>query len=450
MICRSTFSHAEDQPEGACMSAIDSFYDTIFNEEEDARVCTDIPEAACTNVPTNFARILASSTASSLADELANGKTVLPWLMAAIGASPVWTGLIVPIRESISLAPQLFIAGALRKQPRRKYAWVTGAFIQAAALLGIATIGFLLRRPSAGPLVIALLLVFSLARGVTSVSSKDVIGKTIPKKRRGRLTGVKAALAGAITLGIGLGVTGLTREGASPGAIASLIVGAAGLWLIAGTTFLTVREEPGATEGGGNAITEAVRRLSILTTDKPFRRFVLTRALFVSTALAGPYYVLLANDYSGERSMLGVFMIASGLAAALSSVIWGAFSDRSSRGVLGVAAGSASALGILMFVADLTGLLPAFPWVAPAGFFLLSIAHAGVRIGRKTYVLDLAGGQKRTDYVAVGNTVIGAVLLVGSLVGALAGVIGSSGILLVLGILGLIGVGLSRALPEVE
>lgn len=40
-------------------------------------------------------------------------------------------------------------------------------------------------------------------------------------------------------------------------------------------------------------------------------------------------------------------------------------------------------------------------------YFVLSVAHSGVRIGRQTYLVDMAGGVKRTDYVSVSNSLIG-------------------------------------------
>jgi hypothetical protein len=432
------------------VSFIDRIYYTVFQEDEDARVCTDIPEGACSNVPRNFARVLASSTATSLADEMANAKTVLPWLLSGIGASAFWTGFLVPVRESMSLLPQLFIAGAIRRMARRKNAWIVGGILQALALAGIAATAFFLRGSWTGAVVIGLLLVYSLARGLTSISSKDVIGKTIPKKRRGRLTGAKSAVAGVLTLGLGFGVVRLVGEDAAPEVIAALVIGAAALWLIASGIFAFVEEEPGATEGGKNGFPEAMKRLAVLKTDRAFRRFVLTRSLFVSTALAGPYYVILAREYGSGGTLLGFFIVASGLASAISSLIWGAFADKSSRNVLMLAAAIASALGVAMFALDRTGALQAAPWIAPIAFLLLSISHAGVRIGRKTFVLDLAGGQKRTDYVAVGNTVIGIVLLVSSLVGTLSGLIGPSGVLLVLAGFGFLGVILGFGLPQVE
>ena len=65
-------------------------------------------------------------------------------------------------------------------------------------------------------------------------------------------------------------------------------------------------------------------------------------------------------------------------------------------------------------------------WFYPLAFFGLGLAHAGVRLGRKTYMVDMAEGNRRTDYVAVSNSVIGALLLVSGVIGGVAaGLVGS-------------------------
>ena len=80
----------------------------------------------------------------------------------------------------------------------------------------------------------------------------------------------------------------------------------------------------------------------------------------------------------------------------------------------------------------------------------MSVAHDGVRVGRKTYIVDLAGGNRRTDYVAVSNSVIGIVLLLVGLAGLLAQALSVSGVVLLLSIFGLLGAWLSLRLVETE
>ena len=71
-------------------------------DEEDARVCRDISEEACREVPRNFFLLIGSSFLTQLGDAVANPKTTLTWLMSALGAPVALTGLLVPVRESPS------------------------------------------------------------------------------------------------------------------------------------------------------------------------------------------------------------------------------------------------------------------------------------------------------------------------------------------------------------
>jgi hypothetical protein len=71
-----------------------------------------------------------------------------------------------------------------------------------------------------------------------------------------------------------------------------------------------------------------------------------------------------------------------------------------------------------------------------------------VRVGRKTYVVDIAEGNERTDYVAVSNTAIGFILLFTGLLGALGAVFSVPMVVLMLSLLGLAGVAMGYRLPE--
>ncbi|MHC5005465.1 MAG: MFS transporter [Planctomycetota bacterium] len=411
---------------------------------------TDAPGDAHRADPRNVAVLVTSSALTKIGDELANPKTVLAWLLPFVGAPSFLVGLLVPIRESGSLLPQPIIAGFIRRMARRKPAWLLGALVQCAAVVAIGLAATTLTGAAAGWTIIGGLVVFSLARGICSIASKDILGKTVPKTRRGRVTGLAASVAGLAATGAGLWLTGVGEI--EPATYGWLVVAAGLTWLVAAGVFSLLDEARGETAEGGNALLDAWRRLGLLRTDRRFRRFVMTRALLVSTALAAPYYVLLAQEAGGARaSQLGLFVVASSLARSLSSVIWGRLADVSSRNVLVAAATMASALGVATFIVDRAApQLMAATWACPAAFFLLGVAHAGVRLGRKTYVVDMAAGNRRTDYVAVSNAVIGAVLLLTGSLGALSTFLAPSSILLVLAVLGLAGAVLGRTLPEVE
>lgn len=430
------------------VNTADQLYALIANEE-DARACKDIPEDACREVPRNFFLILGSLVLTKLGDLLISPKTVLAWLLTALGAAGL-VGWLVPIREAGSMIPQLVIGAWVRKKPVRKWFWVLGSLGQAASVTGMAASVWFLEGYPAGYGVIAALIVFSLSRGFCSVAMKDVQGKCIPKARRGRLSGLASTLGGAATVGLTI-LLFWDRGDPSVLFYTILLLLAAGLWLIASALFAVVDEYQGETGGGGNAMGEAVASLSLLRDDKPFRHFVITRALLLCSALASPYFVVLAQQQSDNGWLLGVFLLASSLASSVSASVWGWMADKSSRQVMirGAAIATLVCLGIGI-TNIVTGDGKMSIWFYPVAFFLLSIAHAGVRLGRKTYLVDMAGGNKRTDYNAVSNTVIGVLLLVAGGLSVVASLISTGAVITMLGLMGLTGTLCALKLREVE
>lgn len=429
---------------------METLYDWLANDG-DERVCEGISEQACRETPGNFFRTLVANTLTSVGDRLASAKTTLPWLLSYL-AAPGWCiSLLVPIRESGSMLPQLAIGALVRRRPIRKGVWVAGSVLQGLALAGMAGASLVLHGLPAGLTLIALLILFSLARGACSVAYKDVLGKTIPKTRRGRLSGWISAIAGSSSMLIGAGLAWyMAREEAL--AYVAILGGGALLWFAAAAAYATIVEYPGETGGGMEGLRGSFRRLAFLRDDLPFRRFVIARALAMGSGLAAPFYVMLAREDLGEAAgFLGVFIAVEGLAALVSAPLWGYFSDRSARLVFAAACGLASLLSLSVAVWSLLDFSPAAArWFYPVAFFGLGIAHSGVRLGRKTYLVDLAEGNRRTDYVAVSNTVIGALLLASGLIGAAAAAFSAEAAILLLALAGLTGAALSLTWKEVH
>ncbi len=411
--------------------------------EEDARVCKDIPDSACADQPRNFFTYLVANFLNKISDELVSSRLTLPWLFSLLGVPASFTGFLVPIRESSVLLPQLFVAARVRAMPQRKVVWLVGAAASAISLFIMGLVAIFTSGVTAGWLILSSLIIYSLARGLCSVSAKDVVGKTISKTRRGRLMGYSASLAGLGTLAIGLMLQGEAIAARNEFVLYAFIFGAALLWLLAFWSFRNIIEPDGATEGGGNAITEAFRSLRILIDDRPFQHYVISRALLLSVALVVPFYVLLVQQHlQGGISILGWLIIANGLAGALSAPLVGRYADSNSRAVMVVSAMLCGTIGVLTFAASTLagGLAFGLP-LAVAVFFLVNLAHGAVRLGRKVYLIDMANQQNRSQYVAVSNTVIGFVMLLGGLAGVLADIFNVQFVILVLSIMA-IGAGL--------
>jgi len=430
---------------------LEDLYNRITGDE-DARVCKDIPEEACNDQPHNFFAYLGANLLGKVADEIASAKLVIPWIFGTLGVPATFTGFLVPIREAGVLLPQLAVAAAVRRLAIRKGVWLVGAVLSALSLFGMAAAAVTLEGIAAGGAIVLMLVLFSLARGLCSVSAKDVLGKTVSKSRRGVLMGWSASLSGIVILAVGLWFGAADLQAAGVRLFGALLIAGGVMWILAALIFATIKEQPGATEGGGNALSVALEQLQLIVVDEPFRRFLIARALLLSVALAPPFYVLLAQQYAGTSLMgLGALIIANGLATSLSSPFWGYLGDRSCRTLMAGAAAGTGLLGLATFTAATRD----WGWItSELGlaliFLALNVMHGGVRLGRKVYLVDMADSTKRAAYVAVSNTLIGVLMLAGGLIGLIGDWLGTASTLLVLGLLSLMSAAYILTLPEVS
>ncbi|GAA4816586.1 MFS transporter [Litoribaculum gwangyangense] len=423
-----------------------------LNNEKENRVCLDITEEACKHVPKNYFIIMFSNVMTKLGDTLSNPKTVLTWLMSYINSPVYLISLIVPIRESGSMIPQIILVNYVNKQAIRKWLWVVGSFLQFLSISSIGIIALNFEGALAGWLIILAIIIFSLSRSICSLSSKDVTGKTIPKTRRGKLKGYTVSVSGVLVLIAGLYILYKSKSDATISFYSSIIFFASATWLVSAIIYSRIKEFPGETVSDNKTEFNTLSKFSLLKTDKSLRDFVIARSLLLCSALTAPYYVLLAQEYIGKESyLLGLFIIARGIASIISSPIWGKLADKSSKNVMAIGVLMASFLGIITFIIiSYFDSVRQINWIYPLAFFILGIAHGGVRLGRKTYIVDMATGNKRTDYVSVSNTVIGLILLITGGLSALVSLISIEGVVLILSIFGLWGAYKSYKLPNVE
>jgi MFS family permease len=320
---------------------------------------------------------------------------------------------------------------------------------EAATLFLMAVAALILSPLAAGIAVVLLLAVFSIASGVGSVAFSDVMGKTVPKGRRGRLLAVRATSGGGLALIAGFFLRQYVGAESDVTPYLILLGTAALLWFLAALLFAAIEEEPGATEGGRNALKEAQAGWQLLQEQPGFRHFIVARAFLLTVELAIPFYALYARRLIQEDvGNLGIFVMAASLAAVLSSPLWGRFADRSSRTVMAWGGGMAVLTGVY---ALLFGALPAelqTALVYAPVFLLIGFARAGVRLGRKTYLVDGAPQKEMPLYVALSNSLIGALTLLGSGLGLIAELLGLPPLIVLLALLSGTGALISWRLPE--
>ncbi|MET3861802.1 hypothetical protein ABIE38_002738 [Dietzia sp. 2505] len=440
------------------MTAAETVYSALVTREHSRG--NDLPEQVERDVPRNGLRLVAANTLQSSGDQTVNASTVLPWLFHALGVPAALVGLLVPIRESGSMLPQVLLTPLVLRVAHRKWVFVTGAGVQAAAVAVMAGIAALGHGTAAGVGILGALVVFSLGRCLCSIASKDVQGRTIPSGERGQIIGLATSAAGIVAVTLGLAIRAFGGDDLGPGDLALLLAGGAVLWVLSALVYARVTEPAGEAaagaaaqpdgDGGGSWFAEAAR---MFREDRTFRRFVTVRGLILVSSLSPPFIVSMSVAAgTGALAGLGGFILASGIASLIGGRIFGRLADRSSRRLMAWAAAAASivALGFVVAVSlpGVDGSSAVGTVFFVSGYFLLTLLHSGVRVGRKTYVVDVAEGDLRTTYVAVSNSAMGIILLV---VGGISSVIALAGVewaLVFLAILGLIGAASALRMPE--
>jgi hypothetical protein len=420
--------------------------------DDDEALTGDLPAPVAEAIPANALKQILALALQKAGDLTIDAKTVLSWLLAAVGAPAVILGLLVPVRESGSMLPQVALAPFVRRQPVRRWLWVAGAAGQALAVAAMALITLTTRGAVAGWSILGALAVFALFRSLSSLASKDVLGRTVPRGARGQVTGAATVASGLVAITVGLALRVFGGADADPATFALLLGAAALAWVLAGSIYARIVEAPVANgRDAGSERNPLADAVELLREDVAFRRFVLARTLLLVSALSPPFVVVLATQTGGAGlAGLGPFVMSSGLAALLGGGAWGKLADRSSRLTMMLGAGSASLVVLLLLAALRIDAVRTFTPLYPAVYLLLALAHTGVRVGRKTYIVDLAEGDQRTRYVAVSNTAMGLLLLLAGGVSALVSLLGPEAALLFLAGLGLAGVLVSRTLPDVS
>lgn len=433
------------------MNGSDNLHGLLVADDELAQVCRDLPESACREQPRNYALHVVSLSLTRVGEGLADTKLVLAWLLDAIGAPTSAIGLLVPVRESLAMLPQLLISARIRRLSIRKTAYVAGCVVQGAAIVGFGFVGLTLSGNAAGIVAIGLIAAFALGRSICSISHKDVLAKTVDKGRRGSVSGIAGSIAAAATLLLAAGYATGRIPLTLPVVAGAVILGGTA-WFLAAIVFGSIREDRGATEGGIDGFAAVVAQLALLRSDARLQRFIATRALLLSTALAPPFFIALSGDREPSGlGTLGLFMMAAAAAGLLSSYIWGRLADRSSRRVLMYSAALALlANGVAAFTAlAMPDRLESAP-LLPAMLFVLMIAHQGVRLGRSVHIVDMADLDNRATYTALSNSVVGIILLAGGMFGVIAQWFGVGTVLTLFALMAAMAILVAAGLDEVQ
>jgi len=376
--------------------------------------------------------LVAGLSLNKLADLLISAKTTLTAILVSVGA-PIWmVGWLVPIRESGALLPQVFISIYLRKHTQRHVVWRVGMMVQAFSVLVMLLSVVYFSGFTAGALLLFALVLLSLGRSACSLTVKDMEADVAKKGERGNLIGIASTVSGVVTLAIAIPLV-IFDEALSSNVLLFILGGSLLSFVLTLICVWPVKTHVDTGRDEGQALN--------VNFDSTVYKFIFVRGLFVHSALVAPYFMIERSEDAKE--LLPIYIGAEALAALLSSIIWGKVADKSARLTLQLSGVLAlRACGALLFLESTSIITSAIL------FFLLSIAHTGVRTGRKTYSLDVKDGHERTELVGFSNTAIGIVLLsFGALYAALTPVLPFSVVYIMTGML-LIAIVMTFILPS--
>ena len=284
----------------------------------------------------------------------------------------------------------------------------------------------------AGILVLGSLVLLSLGRSACSLTVKDMEADVAKKRERGNLIGVASTVSGVVTLVIAIPL--VIYDGTLTSNILLVVLCASMLAFI--LTLICVWPIKTRVE-----VENSPQNTFSINFDTTIYKFIFVRGLFVHSALVAPYFMIERNG--DVKELLPIYIGAEATAALLSSIIWGKIADKSAKLTL--------RLSGLLALGACVGLLfwqTSSIVTSALLFFVLSVAHAGVRTGRKTYSLDVKEGHDRTELVGFSNTAIGIILLAfGALYAALAPALSFSVVYIMAGML-LLAVATTVILPD--
>ncbi len=392
----------------------------------------------------NFLALLGDYVWFGVGAAFAGVTTVIPDYIDRLTSNPVVVGLFLTVADGAWLLPQLIFANLLVDKRRKKpYVIWAGAIgrptwllYALALLLGLARFPF-----AAVALLFLLYLVFLGLDSLASVAWFDILGKSIPEERRGRLVGLSQIVQGGLAIGVGAIVAMLLGRDGPPFPLNyAAIFGLAGaFYLLSLLSFLPVVEPDEAVAESRPTWREYLPQLvRVMREDRTFRRLVVVRLLSGFDMLAWSFYILFATREIGlPPATVGLFVAVQTAGSIAGSALLGLISERvGGHRVIQVGTAMSATVPLVALGMALGGLragspvgLGLDPGGAGAGrlalvfcaylFLALGVVTSSFMLGHLNYVLDLAPAGRRPVYIGLINTLGGAIVVLPPLGGLL-------------------------------
>jgi MFS family permease len=368
------------------------------------------------NLPRNYAAHLIHGLLGQTGFRLIQAPTFVPAYVHALSGSDLAVGAARAIQSLGMFLSPILGATAIEHRPRVLRAGIFVGSLMRAQLLGLALAGFFLHGAPALVAVCAFLGLFGFFTGIQGVIFTFLVSKVIPVERRGRLLGLRNALAGVAAGAVGWLGGALVESEALGNGYASTFLVAFALTSAGLATLLVMREpaSPGVRKASG--VGDRLRDLPrLLRSDPAFTRYFLARALATMGRMALPFVWIYADArLSLPARALGELTLAFVMSQSMGNLAWGWLADRRGFRVvfLGSLVLSTLAMGWLMWAESLLGVhLVMIGLGVGQGGFLMSSQNLVLEFGpRHDLPLRIAVANSASELVGAIAPLAGGIL----------------------------------------
>jgi len=342
--------------------------------------------------------------------------TILPLFVRQMSESAILLGLVPALHSVGWNLPQIFTAAWTARLKVLKPTVLLLTILERIPFLGLAAVAWFL--PVLGPKTALVLTFFLLAweglgAGVTANAWQNLISRIIPGEYLGTFFGLQSAAANllsslaAITAGFILERYRLPIDFSICFLLAA--VGMAISWFFLSLTRETRREDPVAPSPVKSTW---VQTKEILSNDRSFRWYLITRALTPFALMASAFYSVYAVDsLKMSESTIGILTSVLLITQVAANPILGRLADRwSYRGVMELGVLSAAIGSLIAWWA------PSVVWFYPVVIFT-GLAYTTYWTIGLAFMLRYGNEAQRPTYIGMANTLIAPFAITAPLLG---------------------------------
>lgn len=342
--------------------------------------------------------------------------TFVPAYLYMLTGSSILVGLSQALQQVGAVLSPLLSASEIEDKKRILPNAMRNGTMMRVQLLGLALSGWFL---SGTWLVLATMLFLFLLgyySGAQRVSFQMLMAKVIPLQKRGRLQGYRNLAGGGIAAALSWWAGSLLIEknvlgnGYATTFMLSFVLTSVGLTMLA----LFIREPDNHRPRASMRLTDRLRELPTLLTERNYRNFLIAQLLTTAGRIAVPFCILHAGDVMHlDGKALGLFSLAFLGADTLSNLVWGALGDRRGFRLVYILSNIIwlGAFALMLVAKDQGGFV--------LGFIALGAAICGYSLSQQTLVLEFGSREDTPMRLALSTTAETSVAAIGPVIGGI-------------------------------